>query len=167
MGTKHHQDLLKTVPVDTIDSIKLPANTPSLVNGRQKLTKNKLVSILLPMPIRSVSNGLLEQKTSQVEDFFPQMMMSMIKNMAEHARKIMEFSQKSDENDLFRKPNIKDDSLSTNVQGQISFDPKTGESVSVQHSMSVMMTKDNDGHNKMIVMRTPPKITIHRDLFRK
>lgn len=168
LGTRHQQDLLKTVPVDTIDSIKIPENTPLLVNDNQKLAKNnKLFSIFLPIPIRS-SNNLLEQTTSQVEDFVPHMMMSMIKNIADRARRIMEFSQKSNENDLiFGKTNIKDDSLSTNVQGQISFDPKTGESVSVQRSMSVMMAKDKDGHNKMIVMRNPPKITINRDLFRK
>ena len=46
-------------------------------------------------------------------------------------------------------------------ESEVSMD-SAGNSISVSKSMSVLMTKDKNGHSKMIVLHTIPKVFIHR-----
>ncbi len=75
-----------------------------------------------------------------------QSMMAMMHSLAERARQSMAAQRESDEG------------------GNGLMDPRGG-AISVSRSMSVVMTRDKDGHQKVVVVHQLPRISIHRETF--
>ncbi|KAH9390797.1 hypothetical protein TYRP_006381 [Tyrophagus putrescentiae] len=75
-----------------------------------------------------------------------QSMMAMMHSLAERARQSMAAQREADEG------------------GNGLMDPRGG-AISVSRSMSVVMTRDKDGHQKVVVVHQLPRISIHRETF--
>lgn len=106
---------------------------------------HRSVSIIIPIqPIEPSMDSLSNDDISseQLPSMMPnaiKMMFQMMHQMAERARQSM-----LDSND-----------------SEMSFQP-SDNSISISRSMSVLMTKDKDGHSKMVVLHSLPNVHIRR-----
>lgn len=109
-------------------------------------------SIIVPLiggtrdePESGTSNGADSEFQSNMPRAL-QSMMAMMHSLAERARQSMAAQREADEG------------------GNGLMDPRGG-AISVSRSMSVVMTRDKDGHQKVVVVHQLPRISIHRETF--
>lgn len=83
-----------------------------------------------------------------------QTMVAMMHSLAERARQTMVANKEQQEDDgVF--------GASKGFQSEAG----PGGAISVSRSMSVVMTRDKDGHQKVVVVHQLPRISIHRETF--
>ncbi|OTF76703.1 hypothetical protein BLA29_005569, partial [Euroglyphus maynei] len=169
----------KTKPIITIASVAahedsthdniVPDTTESAksTSDDEKNDDERTFSMFIPIPIRTITTANELEGNSQPENLdgifsqdnspssLSRMMMSMVRSMAERARQMIDFARTQQQK-------MEDSRFSMDFGSSSNTGGASGDAVSVERSMSVMMTKDKDGHNKFVVMRKPPKITIHR-----
>ncbi|KAH9526112.1 uncharacterized protein LOC124495906 [Dermatophagoides farinae] len=154
----HDESTDNNTVIDATESVKSASN-----DGKDE--KKRTFSMFIP--IRTITSANELDDNSQPESLdrvfaqnnmpssLSQMMMSMVRSMAERARQMIDFARTQQQK-------MEDDRFSMDFDSSSNTGEAGGEAVSYERSMSVMMTKDKDGNNKLVVMREPPKITIHR-----
>ncbi|XP_027198828.2 uncharacterized protein LOC113793060 isoform X1 [Dermatophagoides pteronyssinus] len=165
----------KTRPIITISSVDAHEDSShnnmaadAIEPENSTSDEERTFSMFIPIPIRTITSASELNGNSQQESLdrilktqdsssssLSRIMMSMVRSMAERARQMIDFART-------QQRNMEDSRFSMGLDSSANTGETGGEAVSVERSMSVMMTKDKDGHNKFVVMRKPPKITIHR-----
>lgn len=113
------------------------------------------------IPVRIIGPSNDPQPSPIIKDLMSQEMRSIVTNILNRMRNLMNFARQHPtlEN------RVQNDQVIEDPPQSFLFKPKSEDSFSVQRSLSVLMTRDGEGHNKIVVIKPPPKITSHRNTW--